>query len=162
MRFLFAFLLAVFGSAALAQSAPLTLVRVWPGYRNAESFDRISEYFTGQENQGRQTILRSQPAARAGYYFLVRLDNPGPVVAGAVFELHIISPTSPDAQLFTFKSDVPAGSHAFDLGVTGTDWFGPKASAVAWLLTVRAPDGTELAQRQSFLWAMPDASPAAK
>jgi hypothetical protein len=162
MRFLFAFLLAVFGAATLVQSAPLTLVRVWPGYRNAESFDRISEYFTGRENTGRQVILRTQPAARAGYYFLVRLENSGAVVAGAVFELHVIAPTSPDPQLFTFKADVPAGSHAFDLGVTGTDWSGPKASAVAWFLTVRAPDGTELAQRQSFLWAMPDAPSPAK
>ena len=162
MRFLFAFLLAVVGSAPLAQSAPLTLVRVWPGYRNTESFDRISEYFTGRENPSRETILRTQPAVRAGFYFLVRLENPGAVVAGAVFELHIISPTSPDAQLFTFKADLPAGSHAFNLGVTGTDWPGPKASAVAWFLTVRAPDGTELAQRQSFLWAMPDTPSPAK
>ncbi len=162
MRFLFAFLLAALGSAPLVQAAPLTLVRVWPAYHTAESFDRISEYFTGQENPGRQAILRSQPAARAGYYFLVRLDNPGAAIAGAVFELHVISPASSDAKLFTFTADVPAGSRAFNLGVTGTDWPGPKASAVAWLLTIRAPDGTELARRQSFLWAMPDASPAAK
>ncbi len=162
MRFLSALLLAALGSAALVQAAPLTLVRVWPAYHTAESFDRISEYFTGEENPGRQTILRSQPAARAGYYFLVRLDNPGGVITGAVFELHVISPASPDPQLFTFKADVPGGSRAFSLGLTGTDWPGPKASVVAWLLTVRTPDGTELVQRQSFLWAMPDAAPAAK
>jgi len=162
MRFLFASLLAAVGSVSLALAAPLTLVRVWPAYHTAESFDRISEYFTGEENTGRQTILRSQPAARAGYYFLVRLDNPGTVVAGAVFELRVISPASPEPKLFTFKADVPAGSRAFSLGMTGIDWPGPKANAVAWLLTVRSADGTELVRRQSFLWAMPDASPAAK
>lgn len=158
MRFLFASLLAVVGSVTLASATPLTVVRVWPAYHTAASFDRISEYFTGEENPGYQTILRSQPAARAGYYFLVRLDNASATVPSAVFELRVISPASPEPQVFTFKADVPAGSHAFSLGLTGSDWPGSKASAVAWLLTVRSPDGTELLRRQSFLWAMPDAA----
>ncbi|MSU51818.1 MAG: hypothetical protein EXS41_00235 [Opitutaceae bacterium] len=157
MRSPFVFLLAAIGLVLLAHATPLNVIHVWPGYRTAESFDRISEYFSGQENPGRQTILRSQPAARAGYYFLVRLENPGTVVAGAVFDLHVISPASPAPRTFTFKADVPPGSHAFSLGLTGGDWPAMKASAVAWLLTVRASDGTELARQQSFLWSMPDA-----
>jgi hypothetical protein len=113
------------------------------------------------ENTGSQTVLRTQPAARAGYYFLVRLENPGAVVAGAVLELRVISPASPETHTYTFKADVPAGSQAFNLGLTGPDWPGAKANAVAWLLTIRAPDGAELARQQSFLWAMPDANAAA-
>jgi len=153
---------AMVAVAAPAHADPLTLVRVWPGYRPVESFDRISEYFTGGENTGGQIILRTQPKARAGYYFLVRLKNPGAAVAGAVFELQVISPLSPAIRTFTFKTDVAGGDHAVSLGLTGDDWPNAKAAAVAWHLTVRAADGAELARQQSFLWAMPDASPAAK
>jgi hypothetical protein len=161
MRFIFSVLLvSLLGSAVTVRAAEVGVVRVWPGYRTADSFDRIGLYFNGGENSSGETIVRSQPAARAGYYFLVRLDNPGAAVAGASFELSVVTPASPAPQAFVFKADLPAGSHAFDLGLTGPDWPGPKAAAVAWLLTVRAPDGAELARQQSFLWARPAGTPA--
>jgi hypothetical protein len=160
MRSLFAFLLAAVGLAACVHASPLTVVRIWPDYRAAGSFERISEYFTGREASGPQTILRSQPAARAGYYFLVRLDNPATAFPGATFELQVITPRSPEPRVFTFKADVPAGSRAFDLGLTGADWPDAKASPVAWLFTVRAEGGAELARAHSFLWSKPDAGVA--
>ena len=144
----------IFSSLA---AAPLPVGRVWPEYRTAASFVRIREYFTGEENPGRETILRSQLAARAGYYFLVRLDNPEAPIAGAVFELKVILPTSATPKIFIFKTEIPTRSHAFEVGLTGDDWPSAKTNPVAWLLTVRGPDGTELAHQQSFLWALPDA-----
>ncbi|HEV8073978.1 MAG TPA: hypothetical protein VGP21_07585, partial [Opitutaceae bacterium] len=56
MRFLnhlpaLVFVLALF-CAASARAADVNFVRVWPGYRTAGSFDRISEYLDGQENTG--------------------------------------------------------------------------------------------------------------
>ena len=60
-----AFLL--FTLVSLARAADVELTRVWPAWRSAESFERISEYFDGQENTGRHTVLRTQPNARAGY-----------------------------------------------------------------------------------------------
>jgi hypothetical protein len=161
MRFFFAVLLAsLLGAALPVHAGNLEVVRVWPAYRTAASFERIGLYFNGAEKAAGETIARSRPAVRAGYYFLVRLDNPGAAVAGAKFELSVINPASPEPQAFAFQADVPAGSHAFDLGLTGSDWPGPKAGAVAWLLTVRAPDGSELARQQSFLWARPATTPA--
>src|SRR4051812_47000824 len=47
-------------------------IRVWPAWRDAQSFDRIGEYFGRPEANGRETVLRTQASARAGYYFLVR------------------------------------------------------------------------------------------
>jgi hypothetical protein len=155
-------LLSLVGSVAPALAGGIEVFRVWPGYRTAESFERISDFFGGGKNDGGEIVRRSQPSARQGYYFLVRLKNPGPAVAAARFELQVISPSSPDPRTYTFTADVPAGSHAFDFGLTGRDWPEAKASAVAWRLVVSAPDGAELARRQSFLWAKPDAGPAAK
>ncbi|HTB79888.1 MAG TPA: hypothetical protein VK717_03275 [Opitutaceae bacterium] len=138
-----------------ARAADVALVRVWPGYRTTESFERISEYFTGNENTGGQTMLRSQPAERMGFYFLVRLKNSGATVTGATFELSVITPASATPHLFTFTGDLPAGEHVFNLGLTGADWPGAKTEPVAWKLTVLAPDHAGLTSAQSFLWDKP-------
>lgn len=140
---------------APARAADVTFVRVWPGYRAAESFERISEYLTGNENTGGQTILRSQPAERTGFYFLARLKNSGTAVAGATFELNVITPASATPHTFTFTGDLPAGEHVFNLGLTGADWPDAKTEPVAWKLTVLAPDHAGLTSAQSFLWDKP-------
>jgi hypothetical protein len=161
MRLLSAALLTLLlGSATSVRAGNIEVVRVWPAYRTAQSFDRIGLYFNGGEDSAGKSIQRTRPATRDGYYFLVRLDNPGAAVAGATLEVSVITPASPEPQAFSFKADVPAGSHAFDLGLTGPDWPGPKSGAVAWRVTVRAPDGAELASQQSFLWARPASPPA--
>jgi hypothetical protein len=166
MRFLnqlpaLVFVVALF-CAASACAADVTFVRVWPGYRTAESFDRISEYLDGQENTGGQTVLRSQPARRDGFYFLVRLKNAGDAIAGASVELSIITPASATPHTLTFAADLPAGQHVFQCGLTGADWPDAAAHPVAWKIVIRAPGGAELASTQSFLWSEPDAAPAAK
>jgi hypothetical protein len=144
--------------AASARAADVTFVRVWPGYRTAGSFERISEYLTGQENTGGQTVLRSQPARRAGFYFLVRLKNSGGSVAGAIFELSVVTPASATPRLLTFVADLPTDGHVFECGLTGTDWPDAKTYPVAWKLIIRTPGGAEIASTQSFMWAKPDAA----
>jgi hypothetical protein len=148
--------------AASARAADMSFVRVWPGYRTAESFERISEYLTGQENTGGETILRSQPGRREGFYFLARLKNAGDAIAGATVELSVITPASATPRTLKFTADLPAGQHVFECGLTGADWPDAKAHPVAWKIVVRTPGGAELASRQSFLWSKPDAAPAAK
>jgi hypothetical protein len=155
-------LISVLLCAVSTHAGDLAVVRVWPGYRTAESFERISEYLTGQENTSGQTVLRSQPAQHAGFYFLVRLKNANPAVAGAIFELSVITPTSATPRVLTFTADLPAGEHVFDCGLTGADWPDASAHPVAWKLVLRAPGGAELASMQSFMWSKPDAVPTAK
>ncbi|HTQ30630.1 MAG TPA: hypothetical protein VMI53_05415 [Opitutaceae bacterium] len=138
-----------------ARAADVSFVRVWPGYRSAESFERISEYLTGGENTGGQIVLRSRPAERAGFYFLARLKNAGPAVAGATFQLDVITPASATPRTVTFTADLPAGEHVFNLGLTGADWPDANAQPVAWKLAVLAPGGAELVHRQSYLWEKP-------
>jgi len=145
-------LVVVTGCAA----ADLAIVRVWPGYRTAESFERISEYFGKDEDPHGQLVFRTEPNIRAGYYFLVRLKNTGAAV-DAKIELQVITPFTTDTKTYTFSSTVAPGSHAFQLGLTGTDWPAqPKDEVVAWQLRLLSASGDELAKAQSNLWALPD------
>jgi hypothetical protein len=131
-----------------------TLVRVFTGWRDAASFKRISEYFTGRENTGIETVLRTNPAQRAGFYFQLRVANPG--AARAVqFQLQLIEQGSPTPHPTTFPAELKPGSAVFQLGLTGPAWQNAKSQPVAWQVQVLADDGRVLATAKSYLWEKP-------
>jgi hypothetical protein len=141
----------------------MKFVRVWSSFRTADSFMRISEYFTGRENPGRrQTVLRTQPADRTGYYFLARVKNSGEAVEGAKLALHIITPDSPLPKVYSFDTPVPHGEHVFNLGLTGADWQDAETFPVAWRLVLLGAGGEEITAEQSFLWSKPDKGEVSK
>jgi hypothetical protein len=151
--------LALLLLAALASSshaAEVEFVRVWPKWRDAESFKRISEYFDGKENTGSQVVLRSHPEIRPGFYFLARVTNTGPALASAKVILSVITPDSPKTKAYTFPAALPAGDTVFNLGLTGADWAGEKIHPVAWKIEVVSTDGRLLGVQKSFLWEKPD------
>jgi hypothetical protein len=158
MRFRLAPLVLFFASALVVIAADFKIVRVWPSYRMAESFDRISEYFGGGENSARRIVLRSQAANRAGYYFLVRLVNPGAAQPGCSWQLQVILPASAQPRTFAFATGIPAGNIVFELGLTGADWPNAKTEPVAWKLVLQSADKRELVSQQSFLWDRPPTS----
>ncbi len=143
-----------FVAPSLARAAEVEFTRVWPAWRAAESFDRISEYFDSEENTGRHTVLRTRPEARAGYYFLVRTKT-AVGGAGLKFVLQIIKPDSPQTKTYTFSVAQAGKENVFNLGLTGADWPDRKTHAVAWRLALVNANGDELARSQSFLWAKP-------
>jgi hypothetical protein len=131
------------------------LAGVWPEWRSAESFERISEYFGGGENPGRHRIVRTHADARAGFYFLVRLGS-AVVPAGAQFEVQVVAPDQPEPRQFAFSATAPAGEKVFELGLTGADWPGGEQSRpVAWRIALLTADGRVLAEQKSFLWENP-------
>lgn len=148
-----AFLLLLVGLRAAA--AEVELVRVWPAWRDAESFERISEFFTGKENEGREIVLRTHADARSGYYFLTRVKNSGSALSNAKFSLQVITATSPEPKTFSFPAAVAAGAHVFHLGLTGVDWPDRKNPPVAWKLELVREDGQVVATAKSFLWEKP-------
>lgn len=148
-------LLACLLAPLAARAGDVDFVRVWTDWRSAESFERISEYFTGQENTGSEVVIRSQPARRDGYYFLARVRNHGSAQPAAKLVLSIIKPDAPQVRVYTFPAALAAGDTVFHLGLTGLDWPGPKARPVAWKLEAVATDGTLLAVHKSFLWEKP-------
>lgn len=155
MRSLFALFSFSVVTVLTAQAAEVELVRVWPGWRDAESFERISEYFTGEENTGREVVLRTHPDQRAGFYFLARVANKGDLLSGATFVLRVIAPSQPEPKVTSFPVDIPRKSKVFQLGLTGPDWPNRDVHPVAWKLELRSATDEVLASSQSFLWEKP-------
>lgn len=153
MRFRLVFALVL--SSLAARGAEVEFSRVWPQWRDAESFDRISEYFGGRENTGRTVVLRTHADVRAGYYFVVRLAQ-APALTAAVFELSLIRADAPEPKNWTFPVATLGHNQMVELGLTGADWPGvQQARPVAWKITLRAADGRVLAEQKSFLWEKP-------
>lgn len=142
-------------AAAGAPAAEIRLARVWPEWHRADSFQSYYEYHTGHELTGKWIVLRSQLDDRGGMYFLIRVENPGPVVRGASLFVHVITPDAMEPRVFSFPTDIPAGSQLFETGLTGTDWGGERVEPIAWEIELRAPDGAVLARKTSFLWEKP-------
>ena len=138
-----------------ARAADVEFIRVWPGWRDAEAFDRIAEYFGGSETHGKQLVLRTHADARAGYYFLLRIKNAA-AIAGATFQISVIRPDAPEPKVFSFSTPLPEKETVLQLGLTGADWpGGKKANPVAWKIALLAADGRTLAEHKSFLWEKP-------
>ena len=142
-------------AAPLAFAAEVELVRIWPGWREAATWDSIPEYFGGVETHGSQIVLRTQATTRDGFYFLVRTAA-NAAQATVRFEVEVVRPDSPEPKRHTFNSRLPAGETVFQLGLTGADWPGGKrAQPVAWRITLRGADNAVLAEHKSFLWEQP-------
>jgi hypothetical protein len=148
-------LLAMLFLCAGARAADPAIANVWPQWRDAASFDRISEYFSREESTGGHAILRTHPETRAGFYFLVRLASSA-TPAAAKFEVNVIAPGQPEPKTFVFPLASPAKENVFELGLTGADWpAGEKARPVAWRIALLGADGRVLAEQKSFLWEKP-------
>ena len=142
--------------ATLLSAAEPTIVRVFTGWRDAASFKRISEYFDGRENTGGETVLRTRPDQRGGYYFLVRAANPGAPLAVKV-NVQLVMPSAAKPKEFTFPADLKSGSTVLNLGFTGTDWPDARTNPMAWKLELLSADGRVLAVEKSYLWEKPAA-----
>lgn len=150
-----ALVLASAAAAPALSAAEVKLVRVWPKHRDADSFTRIGEFFGGKEKT-RELVVRSQPAARDGYYFLARFRSSEPL-PGSIVALEYLVPGDETARLQFFTVDLPKGSRAVLAGLTGADWPDAEVAPTAWRLRLLGPDGAELAREQSFLWSLPPA-----
>ena len=149
------FLALLVPSVVAIRAADVEFLRVWPGWRDAESFDRISEYFGGEENTGKHHVLRTQRDSRAGYYFLVRVKS-AVALGGTHFELNVIRPDTPEPRTYRFPAAVPEKETVFQIGLTGNDWpGGEEAHPVAWKVTLLGADDRVLTEEKSFLWEKP-------
>lgn len=144
------------GAAAAnpASDSGVTVVRVFTGWKEGASFKRISEYFTGKENTGGSVVLRTRAEQRSGFYFFVRLNNPGPATPVKI-NVEVVTPTDKQTKDFSFSSELKSGANVFDLGLTGEDWLDAKANPVAWKVDFVASDGRVLASEKSYLWEKP-------
>ncbi|MBI5689216.1 MAG: hypothetical protein HZC55_03900 [Verrucomicrobia bacterium] len=142
-------------AATVPATAATEFVRIWHEWRDADHFDRISEYFTGEERLSRIPVLRTHRQSREGYYFTLHLKTDTAVPQGK-FVVEVIRPDHPEPKVYTFQASLPAKDTALQLGLTGADWpGGRKASPVAWKISLHSADGKLLAEHKSFLWEKP-------
>lgn len=140
-------------SVASAFAADVTVVPVFTGFREATSFKRISEYFSGKENTGGQLILRTHPEQRSGYYFQMRVNTATTTEAKLV--LQVITPDTATPRTFNFTATLTGPKTMLNLGLTGADWADLKINPVAWKLEILSADGTLLGTASSYLWEKP-------
>jgi len=154
LLFFIAATIAALPAGALAKETDPAIVRVFTGWRDVASFKHVTEYFDGRENTRGEAMLRTQPDQRAGYYFLVRITNPGAPVAVNI-NVQLVMPAGAKAREFTFPAELKSGGGVLNLGFTGTDWPDAKTNPVAWKLEVRSAEGRVLATEKSYLWEKP-------
>lgn len=132
---------------------------VRPRYIPESQFKRISEYFTGVENTGGKTILRTQEDERAGMYFILSLDwlKNRHILLGSQIQIDYVRSDNVEPQQVRFiLSDSKSTFKEIYLGITGKDWSSPAVTLAAWKVTVLDPLGREVAAEQSFLWDLPE------
>ena len=160
MRFLItAIICSLFSGCVLTPKQAVTSIEIKeikPRYIETGQFKRISEYLTGKENIGDRVILRSHPENRAGYYFILVLDNDvrrlpnGTVLVGEFYTPHSLEKQTHE---FTLPSQRASTEEIF-VGLTGKDW--PKKDGVptAWRFTIKDANGNVLGEKQSYLWSL--------
>jgi len=154
------FVLLLLGAGAIQAGAAgpaeggVRIAHVYFGWRDADSFKRIAEYFDGREHTGGQVILRTHPKQRSGYYFLARLAHTGAPVETRLV-LQIITPEAAAPKVFQFSATLPDHDIVLNLGLTGADWPDKSVNVVAWKLEVLGPGDKLLATETSYLWDKP-------
>ena len=129
-------------------------------YIPEEDFLRISEYFTGREPKTDRILLRSQDDSRGGYYWIFGIEGKleENEIAEVVLEVQI--PGSPETESFIFSVDQSlTDSNTLWIGLTGTDWPGPKFRPVAWRILFLSPQDEEILLRESYLWDLTPTAP---
>jgi hypothetical protein len=132
----------------------VSIKEVKPRYMEEADFVRLREYYSGVENTGRRMILRSDPDARAGYYFTLVLDTRiGKLPRGTRVEANLYTPFSNEMQSFEFTlpRERPRTREIF-VGLTGEDWPDADLPPSAWKIDIVTPRGRVLGSYQSFLW----------
>lgn len=151
-------LLSLAGCATSSREAAesIRIDDIRPRYIAESEFMRIGEYLSGRDITGDRLILRSEPEARSGYYFVLIFDQRvDRLPKGTLLRGEFYTARSPELQTheFPLPNNRPKTREVF-VGLTGEDW--PIADAVpgAWRFTLESPNGEVLAQKQSFLWEL--------
>lgn len=120
----------------------------------ARAFKRISEYFTCQENNGWDCVVRTNPDCREGLYFIVTLNHSVcNLREGSRIILRYVDVTSAEVRNYSFSlNTVGCWSKEIWVGLTG--WVVP--TIMAWKVEVYDPEGELLVFKKSYLWGNRD------
>ncbi|MBM3867720.1 MAG: hypothetical protein FJ384_02160 [Verrucomicrobia bacterium] len=123
--------------------------------RSAADVARASDVFGAKEDHGADVVFRTDPAAREGHYFYVKLADAPPVDARLV--LQVVRTENAVAERYEFparfRPGFPFGEYV--IGLTGKQAGDAKWRPLAWRVSVVDAQGKVLAAKHSFLWGTP-------
>ena len=159
-----------------AEKYPEVKYGLWT-YAPTEYFQRILEYFGWPELTANKVIVRSDPAQRAGLYFILEMNKSlSSYPPNSAIILHYFLPKKPWPlkKRFAIPKSIDAESELW-IGLTGSDsplqyidhtipivdmtsgqkHYPVKYSPLAWKVEIIDSQGTILTEYQSFLWSIP-------
>ncbi len=128
--------------------------------RSAADVARASEAYTTKEDHGADVVFHTDPSARPGHYFYVKLAEPLPPGGRLLLEIVRVEGRAPERHEFTpsRRPGLPFGEYV--IGLTGAQAGEGKWRPVAWRFSAVDAQGKVLAAKRSFLWGTPtDLSP---
>jgi hypothetical protein len=120
--------------------------------RDADSFKRISEYLSGEEDPGRYVIARTDPSQRDGYYIALKLEASDQPEKADKARLHFVRPGSQDIETKTLTIG-PINKNRALIGMTDDVWGTTRAIPTAWKIEFLDSAGAVISSSQSFLWS---------
>ena len=120
--------------------------------RDADSFKRISEHFSGKEDPGRYVIARTDPSQRDGYYIALKLDASDQPEKADKVRLYFVRPGSQEVESKTLPIGPIKRNRAL-IGMTDDVWGSTSSIPTAWKIEFLDGDGAIISASQSFLWS---------
>lgn len=116
----------------------------------------LSEYLGGKEHYGRRTYLRTDWSRKPGLYIIADLDEKlSTLPLDTIVLLDIVRGSDGHYKSFSFPLSEAKGrmGKALYLGITNPE--DAKEKLLAWKLSFLDSNGALVAEKHSFLWAMP-------
>jgi len=116
---------------------------------------RAADVLGAKEDHGSDVVFRTDPAARAGYYYFIKLEDAPP--ADAKLVLQVVRTENIVAERYEFparfRPGFPFGEYV--IGLTGKQAGDARWRPIAWRVSVVDAKGKVLAAKHSFLWGTP-------
>lgn len=147
---LYSIVLMILASSYLS-GEPLCILSVMNRIYSQNDFTRISEYFTGVEDNGFDTVLRTDDCVRGGIYLVIKLNRCVPQLGRGAYLRFRYLPSGLNKEkekIFSLDSGCGVSPWVF-VGVTGVD---ACQNLVAWSIEIGSEEGCVV--KDSYLWAM--------
>ena len=148
IRFLFLSLSTLILSGSLCNAADI----VYSQFRDADSFKRISEHMSGEENPGRYAIARTHPENRSGHYIALKIESSDQPNHWKTIRIQIVRPGGQDVISYDLPISVQGKSRAL-IGLTDSYWSDGERAPLAWKAEMLDAQGNIVSSAQSFLWS---------
>lgn len=149
----YALIVLLMSGVSVLGGGPLGILSVMENIYKKEKFTRISEYFTGIEDTGGDTIFRTNECGREGIYLVICLNRSvSRLSEGAFLRFRYVLSDGMGEEEMVFEIDPRCGNTSWIyVGVTGPDYHGACQYLKAWQIEICS--GEERVIRSSYLWA---------